>query len=145
MNSRASASASLTWSLILVQSSIADHLLVGPQPIQPGTEDVHDGQQVVHQLVFRRERVAVHDQQVRAVPPTEGCEPLEAESYQPVLVGDDEPPHLPQLDLLHEPIVVPALIFEPTANLFNPLVRLIAVPSTALAYSSYLSRQFRLL
>src|SRR5258708_40325635 len=100
MNSRASASASLTWSLIFVHSSIADHLLVGPQPIQPGTEDVHHGQHVVHPLVLRGGPGAVHDEQVRAVPPTEGCEPREAESDQPVSLPDNTPRHLPRLDLL---------------------------------------------
>jgi hypothetical protein len=45
MNSKAAPSPSLTWSLLLVQSSIADHLLIRPQPIEPGAEDMDDREQ----------------------------------------------------------------------------------------------------
>src|SRR5262249_2087592 len=64
MNARALASASLTWSRILVHSSIADHLLVQTQPVKASSEGMHDRDQVVLQLDFWREhiyeRVTVH-------------------------------------------------------------------------------------
>src|SRR5262245_17818980 len=100
MDSRASASASLTWSLIFVHSSIADHLLVRAQPIQAGTEYMDNGEQVLHQLLFRGKHIPVkdipvHDKHFRAMAFCERSEPLEAKAHQPVLMGNDQPSHLP--------------------------------------------------
>ena len=61
-----------------------------------------DGEQVLYELLFWRERIAVHDQQFRSMQCTESRKLLEAEADELVLVRNDEPTDLPQLDLLHE-------------------------------------------
>ena len=67
-----------------------------------GAEHVDDGEQVLYELLFWRERIPVHDQQFRSMLRTESRKLLEAEADELVLVRNDEPTDLPQLDLLHE-------------------------------------------
>jgi hypothetical protein len=90
MNSRALASGSLTWSLILLQSSIAHHLPIGTHPIEPGAKELNNGEQVLHQLLLWRERIPIHNQSVRALPLAERSKPLEANAFEPVVVCQNE-------------------------------------------------------
>src|SRR5262249_33275135 len=76
---------------------------------------------------------------------TERCKPLETNPDKTISVGDDQTAHLPQLDHLHEAIEVFALVVQPTANLLNPLIRVVASMFAVFPQSSNLIDQIRLL
>jgi hypothetical protein len=111
------------------------------QAIEPSTESTDDGEQVVHQLLFRGKGIPIHDQQVGPVPLAERREPLKAESHQPILMRDDEPADLSEFDLLHKAIELLALVIQPAANFLNPLVRMVVMPRTVVTQSRYLMRK----
>src|SRR5262249_22427886 len=100
-----------------------------------------NGEQVLHQLVLRGERVSVDDQQLRSMALSERGKPLETEPDKSVLMGDDQTAHVPQLDHLHEAIEVFALVVQPTANLLNPLIRMVAALFAVLPQGSNLMDQ----
>src|SRR5579885_2123458 len=122
MNSRAAASSSLTWRRTFLQSSIADHLLVRTQAVEPRRENMHDGQQILHQFLLWRKRLAIDDHEVCSMPLTEGGKPLKPEPHEPVLMRDNEPLYPPELNRFHEAVEVLALIVQAAPYLFYPLI-----------------------
>ena len=75
------------------------------------------------------------------MPLAERREPLDAEPYQSVLMGDDEPADLSQFDLLYEAIEVLTLVIQPATNLLNPLTWLVATSLAVVAQSGHLMRR----
>jgi hypothetical protein len=87
-----------------LHKSIADHLLVRPQAKEPGTKHLDNRQQILHQLLVWRTRIAIDNGHLHAMPLAKGGKSLKPKARQPVLMGDDEALHAPEFNVSQDAI-----------------------------------------
>ena len=90
--------------------------------MKPSRKHGHDGHQVSHEFLLRREGFAVDDHDLGMMPLAECLKVFIAKTHQPISMSNEESSYLSQFDQFHEPVKLLPFIVQSTANIREPFI-----------------------